>query len=176
MSAQHFLQLSKLTGLSSLQIDTPSMYKKLSSEATQLFPSPYQQHLCKKLHKVLRGLSSLREVALSCMGSCMDGDSDIAQALGALTSLRHLQRLTIDGQTCAEVVSLLPVLPSSLTELRLDGMTFASADSYTGLQEATRLSSLRALHVQRSSLDPRVSHCRIRLDGGCVWFVLTHNV
>jgi hypothetical protein len=160
MSAQHFLQLSKLTGLSSLQIDTLLLYATLTAESAQLSPYPYQQHLCSALSTVLSGLSSLTELELSCMASCGNGDGDIAQALGALSSLQHLHRLKIDGQTCSEVVSLLPVLPTSLTVLQLDGMTFASADSYTGLTEATRLSGLRELRVQHSSLDPRVSRCK----------------
>lgn len=151
MTVQHFLQLSKLAALDSLQLEGMSLFTRANRHVNSVD---------EPLQAVLQQLTSLSSLTLTDM-AVQDVDST-ASALAPISNMQHLQRLSLDYKVCPDFTPLLPILPASLTGLELDGEMDMSRDAEHE-QALGRLSGLQELVLMGVWLDPQVRQ------SACCW-------
>jgi hypothetical protein len=141
---QHLKQLSKLTALTSLHL-----------ESTEVFQTPYSQRIASDdavqsaLSPVLSQMRDLRKLTLA-MSNYITWRPIQHPALQHLSKMQSLESLQIT-ERCPELETFLPHLPPSLTALVLSDTVVAG-----DLQPATRLTGLRLFELVDANMEPRV--------------------
>lgn len=143
MLAQHFVQLSKLTALDSLHVDSLRLWTHTNKpvRATN-----------RALQTVLQQLTKLSSLTL--IDLAVGADDATASALAPISSMQHLQYLVLDDETCSNFAALLPVLPTSLAVLQLNGVDITLPLEH--MQAFSRLGSLQELMLTGVFMDPQV--------------------
>lgn len=154
---QHFLQLSKLTSLLSFELRYTHVFVKSRKRILS------DQEHCAALQSVLQHLTQLTKLSLAALSCCSAVDKTAAvQTLAPISNMQGLQSLTLDEQACPYFDDLLPVLPTGLAALDLDGGDITPAP--TAMQAISRLANLQELVLTDVWFDPKV--CDTMHDAG----------
>lgn len=142
IALEHLQQLSRVTGLTSLNI-----YNSTVTQDTSSLAPAAEDQLTSAMSDVLQGLSGLQELNMGLMGVLS------SLALRPMRNMQGLQRLQLDIPTDNELTdSFLASLPASLTALELKDICVTPSSAVA--EQLSRLTNLQVLKMEELDLNP----------------------